>query len=80
VRLEENGRVAVPGAPNLAGSSLSLDRGVGNTVRFAGVTIQEALAMASTRPAEYLGVPPTGALDLDWDPATCTLRVLAVRD
>ncbi len=80
VRLEENGRVAVPGAPNLAGSSLSLDRAVGNTVRFAGVTLDEALAMASTRPAEYLGVTTSGTLDLDWDAATATLRVLNVRD
>jgi len=80
VRLEENGRVAVPGAPNLAGSSLSLDRAVGNTVRFAGVPLEEALAMASTRPAEYLGVATAGTLDLDWDPASSTLRVLGVRD
>jgi N-acetylglucosamine-6-phosphate deacetylase len=80
VRLEENGRVAVPGAPNLAGSSLSLDRAVGNTVRFAGVPLEEALAMASTRPAEYLGVATAGTLELDWDPASSTLRVLGVRD
>jgi N-acetylglucosamine-6-phosphate deacetylase len=80
VRLEENGRVAVPGQPNLAGSSLSMDRAVGNTVRFAGVSLEDALGMASTRPAEYLGVEPAGAIDLEWDPASFTLRVVGVRD
>ena len=33
VRLDENGRVAVPGQPNLAGSALSMDRAVANTVQ-----------------------------------------------
>jgi N-acetylglucosamine-6-phosphate deacetylase len=76
VRLDENGRVAVPGQPNLAGSALSMDRAVGNIVRFAGVTLEEALAMASARPAAFLGISPAGTLDLEWDPATFTLRVL----
>jgi len=75
VRLDENGRVAVPGQPNLAGSALSMDRAVGNTVRFAGVTLEEALAMASARPAAYLGIPATGSLDLEWDADSFTLRV-----
>jgi N-acetylglucosamine-6-phosphate deacetylase len=77
VRLDENGRVAVPGQPNLAGSALTMDRAVGNMVRFAGVTLEEALAMASTRPASYLGIDPGGSLEFEWDPASCTLRVTA---
>ena len=76
VVLDANGRVAAPGQPNLAGSALSLDRAVGNVVRFAGVPLEEALAMASTRPAAYLGVEPAGSLDLEWDPAAFSLRVL----
>jgi N-acetylglucosamine-6-phosphate deacetylase len=80
VRLDEQGRVAVPGQPNLAGSALSLDRAVGNTARFAGVTLEEALAMASTAPARYLGVEPAGTLDLEWDEATFTLRVVGAND
>ena len=78
VRLDENGRVAVPGQPNLAGSALSMDRAVALTVRFAGVTIEDALAMASTTPAEYLGVRPAGSLELEWDTAAFTLRVARV--
>ena len=78
VRLDETGRVAVPGAPNLAGSALAMDRAVANTVRFAGVSIEDALAMASTHPAGYLGVKTAGTLHLEWDPASFTLRVLTV--
>jgi N-acetylglucosamine-6-phosphate deacetylase len=78
VTLDQNGRVAVPGQPNLAGSALSMDRAVANTVKFAGVTLDDALAMASTTPAEYLGLKPSGLLDLEWDPATYTLRVTKV--
>ncbi|MFO7694206.1 MAG: amidohydrolase family protein [Vicinamibacterales bacterium] len=78
VRLDETGRVAVPGAPNLAGSALTMDRAVANTVRFAGVSLEDALAMASTNPATYLGVKPSGTLHLEWDPVSFTLRVATV--
>jgi N-acetylglucosamine-6-phosphate deacetylase len=80
VRLDESGRVAVPGAPNLAGSALSMDRAVANTVRFTGVTIEQALAMASTQPARYLGVKPAGSLEIEWDPDGFTLRVVGAGD
>lgn len=75
VRLDATGRVAVPGQPNLAGSALSLDRAVGNTVRFTGLALREVLAMASTRPAEYLGIAPRGTLTVAWNPSTYELRV-----
>lgn len=75
VRLDENGRVAAPGATNLAGSALALDRAVANTVRFAGVSIEDALAMASANPAEYMGLAPAGTLDLEWDAEAFALRV-----
>jgi N-acetylglucosamine-6-phosphate deacetylase len=47
-------------------------------VKFAGVTLEDALAMASTLPSEYLGVKPSGSLDLEWDAATYALRVTNV--
>lgn len=78
VRVDDTGRVGVPGQPNLAGSALSMDRAVANMVRFAGVSLAEALAMASTRPAGYLGVASVGSLELLWDPAAFMLRVLRV--
>ena len=67
VHLDDTGRVAVPGQPNLAGSALSLDRAVGNTVRFTGLPLDEVLSMASTRPAKVLDIAPRGRLEADWD-------------
>jgi N-acetylglucosamine-6-phosphate deacetylase len=80
VRLDETGRVAIPGASYLAGSALTMDSAVANTVRDAGVSLEEALAMASTQPARYLGVKPAGSLDLEWDAEAFALRVVRVND
>jgi N-acetylglucosamine-6-phosphate deacetylase len=78
VELSPTGRVAAPGAPNLAGSALHLDAAIGNTVRFTGCSLEEVAAMASTRPAEYLGLSPAGRVVAEWDAAACTLRVTRV--
>jgi N-acetylglucosamine-6-phosphate deacetylase len=78
VRLDDTGRVAVPGAPNLAGSALTMDRAVANTVRFAGVSLEDALAMASTNPAGYLGATTAGSLELEWDAEAFALRIIRV--
>jgi N-acetylglucosamine-6-phosphate deacetylase len=77
--LSENGRVSLPGTPYLAGSSLTLDRAVANTVRFTGLTVDMVAPMASTIPAAYLGMTPAGTVDADWDPQACELRVRRVR-
>jgi N-acetylglucosamine-6-phosphate deacetylase len=70
--------VAVPGAPNLAGSALRLDAAIGHTVRFTGLALEEVVPMASTRPAEYIGIPTAGKVVAEWDPAAFALRVLRV--
>jgi N-acetylglucosamine-6-phosphate deacetylase len=80
VRLDEAGRVAIPGASYLAGSALTMECAVANTVRDAGVSLEEALAMASTQPARYLGVKPSGSLDLEWDAEAFSLQVVRVND
>jgi N-acetylglucosamine-6-phosphate deacetylase len=79
VELSPEGRVAAPGATTLAGSALTMPRAVANVCRFAGVPLESALAMASTRPAEYLGEKPVGTLELEWDEPAGELRVAAVR-
>ena len=79
VELSPEGRVWSPTSGTLAGSALLLPNGVANLCRFTGMAIEEALPLASTRPAAYMGEKPRGTLDLDWDPATGTLRVEAVR-
>jgi N-acetylglucosamine-6-phosphate deacetylase len=78
VRLDETGRVAVPGQPNLAGSALSLDRAVGNTVRFTGLPLDTVLAMATTQPAAYLGVRPRGTVHATWDAEASRFTVTRV--
>ena len=75
VELSASGRVAVPGAPNLAGSALLMNVAVGNAVRFTGLSLEEVVAMASTRPADYLGIRTAGTVAAMWDAATCELRV-----
>jgi N-acetylglucosamine-6-phosphate deacetylase len=74
VHVDETGRVAVPGQPNLAGSALSLDRAVGNVVRFAGIPLEEALEMASERPAAAVGLEAAGSIDVEWDGERITIR------
>jgi N-acetylglucosamine-6-phosphate deacetylase len=75
VRLDETGRVAVPGQPNLAGSALSLDRAIGNTVKFTGLPLAEVLAMASMTPATYLGITTSGTIHARWDATTFSFSV-----
>jgi N-acetylglucosamine-6-phosphate deacetylase len=78
VELSPDGRVAAPGAPNLAGSALRLDVAIGNVVRFTGLPLEDVVPMASTRPAEYVGIPTAGKVVAEWDPAAFTLRVVRV--
>ena len=78
VELSAAGRVAAPGASNLAGSALRLDVAIGNTARFCGLSLEEVAPMASTRPAEYLGIPTAGRVLASWDPSRFALRVLRV--
>jgi N-acetylglucosamine-6-phosphate deacetylase len=75
VELSAAGRVALPGSPYLAGSALVLNVAVGNAVRFTGLPLEDVVAMASTRPAAYLGIPTAGTVAARWDPASFELRV-----
>ena len=56
VELLENHRVELPTSHRLAGSALSMDRGVENVMRFAGVSLYEALRMATVHPAQAIGL------------------------
>ena len=76
--LDASGRVSAPGSPYLAGSSLTLDRAIANTVRFTGLPIDDVIPMASTTPASYLGTTPRGRVTADWDPDAHTLSVRTV--
>jgi N-acetylglucosamine-6-phosphate deacetylase len=77
--LGPDGRVSLTGTPYLAGSSLTLDRAIGNTVRFTGLPLEDVIPMASTIPASYLGMSTAGMIDAAWNSETCELQVRDVR-
>jgi len=68
-------RVSLRGTPFLAGSALTMPDAIGNAVGFTGLPLTEVAAMASTVPAEYLGIPSAGTVTAEWDRATCQLQV-----
>ena len=70
--------MSLPGTPYLAGSSLTLDRAIGNAARFTGLPLDDVVAMASTIPAAYLGTATAGTVTADWDAAACVLRICDV--
>ena len=76
--LGADGRVSLTGTPYLAGSSLTLDRAIGNTVRFTGLPLEDVVPMASILPASFVGTSTVGLLDADWDPDTFTLHVTRI--
>jgi len=76
--LAEDGRVALPGTPYLAGSSLTLDRAIANTVRATGLPIETVIPMASTIPAACVGRTTAGTVTAEWDRESFDLRVCSV--
>jgi N-acetylglucosamine-6-phosphate deacetylase len=77
-QLTADGRVSLPGTPYLAGSALTLDRAIANTVRFTGLSIDAVVPMASTIPASYLGVTTAGTVVADWEPDRSELHIRRV--
>jgi N-acetylglucosamine-6-phosphate deacetylase len=80
VELSPDGSVSPPGKPWLAGSSLTLERAVANLVQFAGVPLETAWAMASTQPAQFLGLPPAGKVRATWNAAEFRFEDLQVME
>ena len=78
IERNEAARVTLPGEGKLAGSALTLDDAVGRAVREAGVSLDDALAMASSRPAAAIGAGPHGRVVGEWDAASASFRVLRV--
>jgi N-acetylglucosamine-6-phosphate deacetylase len=50
------------GGDRLAGSSLRMDRAVANAVRIAGLSLEQAVAMASVNPGRLCGIEPRGTV------------------
>jgi N-acetylglucosamine-6-phosphate deacetylase len=70
------GKVVVARTPFLAGSGHFTDVCVGNVIRFAGVSLADAVEMATARPRQLLGLPvnviavgqPADLVVFDWEP------------
>jgi N-acetylglucosamine-6-phosphate deacetylase len=77
--LGADGRVSLRGTPYLAGSSLTLDRAIANTVRYTGLSLEDVVPMATTIPAAFLGLETAGTVRAGWDSLSGELRVLEVR-
>ena len=58
VEVRGDGWIGVVGQPRLAGSGLMLPRGVENVMRFAGVSLPDAVRMVTEHPAKVLGMTP----------------------
>jgi N-acetylglucosamine-6-phosphate deacetylase len=57
VDLTPDGRVVLAGQDRLAGSALSMDRGVENLMRLGGLSLPAAIRLATTNAAKAGGVP-----------------------
>lgn len=75
VESSATGRVAEPGATHLAGSALTMNSAVANTLRFTGLPLNDVLAMASTQPASYMGTEPAGRVSAEWDQENGRLQI-----
>jgi N-acetylglucosamine-6-phosphate deacetylase len=54
--VQPEGKIVLPGTEYLAGSWAFTDRCIGNVIRFADVSLGDAIEMASARPRELLGL------------------------
>lgn len=87
VDVSEEKRVSLPGTPYLAGSVLEMHEAVANAVRFAGIGLDDAIAMATLNPARLLGLEAEyGRLEegcganliiYSWDEAEQRLQIAA---
>ncbi len=86
VELHAAGNVTLRGGDRLAGSALRMDRGVENLMKMAGLTLPEALTMATRNPARVgrvagrqRGLQPgerADVVEFDFDATSKTVRVL----
>lgn len=78
VTLDANGRAFRKADGRLAGSALTMNKAVALATRYAGVSLEQAAAMASWQPAKSVGEVPSGTLDVAWNPEMPELQILRV--
>jgi N-acetylglucosamine-6-phosphate deacetylase len=55
--VDPSGKIVVAGTPYLAGSNQGIEVGIDHLMRFAGLSLEQAIATATTHPARLLGRP-----------------------
>lgn len=76
IEILPDGKTVVAGTPYLAGSGHFTDRCVGMVMKMAGVSLKDAIDMATIRPRELLSLPvpriekgqPADVMLFDWQP------------
>ena len=74
--------VRLVGTEYLAGSAIELARGIENSVRFAGISLEEAVSLATRQPMRLLNAEAhvekqANLILFEWDPAQCEINLLA---
>lgn len=73
-QLGDDGAVRLAGTPYLAGSALTLDKAVLNAAAHCDVSFEAAWAMASSRPADLVGLPAPEPVEVDVSEEGFSLR------
>ncbi len=74
--------VRLVGTEYLAGSAIELARGIENSIRFAGISLEEAVSLATLQPMRLLNAKKrveaeTNLILFEWDAAQCEINLLA---
>ena len=74
--------VRLVGTEYLAGSAIELARGIENSVRFAGISLEEAVSLATLQPMRLLNAEKrveaqTNLILFEWDAVHCEINLLA---
>ena len=82
VELTTDRCVRLVGTEYLAGSAIELARGIENSVRFAGISLEESVALATLQPMYLLNAEPhietkTNLILFEWDAAHYEIDLIA---
>lgn len=82
VELTKERCVRLVGTEYLAGSAIELARGIENSVRFAGISLKEAVSLATLQPMHLLNAKAhvetkTNLIIFKWDAAECEINLIA---
>ena len=82
VELTADRCVRLVGTEYLAGSAIELARGIENSVRFAGISLEEAVSLATLQPMRLLNAQAhveakTNLILFEWDATHCEINLIA---